>query len=787
MPESREPRDHREPREPHQPHQAGPPHGPHERTANRLAHEKSPYLLQHAYNPVDWYPWGNEAFDRARAENKPVFLSIGYSTCHWCHVMERESFEDPEVAGLMNQAFISIKVDREERPDIDQAYMPACEMMTGHGGWPLTIIMTPEKEPFYAATYLPKQARFGQIGMLELVPRVKELWEAHRDEITSSAADIVSLLQRDKVERPGPGEDRAIPDTSLLDQAYRQLSSWYDRRNGGFGAAPKFPVPTRLSFLLRYWRRTGQSDALAMVEHTLEAMRRGGMFDQIGFGFHRYSTDARWLLPHFEKMLYDQALLLSAYVEAYQATDNEVWRDTAREICTYVLRDLTLPEGGFCSSEDADSEGEEGKFYVWTEDEIRHVLDGSDADGTDADGRDRPDGPKMVGADEFIRIHGVQAEGNFAEEATRRRTGSNVLHMPSAGAFANGSAGEDDLSGQTARTAVARRRLFAAREGRVRPFRDDKVLADWNGLMIAALAKASAAFDEPAYAVAAARAADFVLSALTDDKGRLLHRYRDGHAAIAGYLDDYAFFISGLLELHQATFEVRHLASALRLQRDLVDRFLDETAGGFFFTARDAEEVLSRQKTWEDGAVPAGNSVALGNLVRLSRLTGDTSLEELAAHAACTASAAAAAAPASHTALLSALDFAIGPSYEVVVTGDRKSADTREMLRALLAPYIPNVVVMLRPQDEAHEEREAENASALAQIAPFTAELTTQGGRTTAYVCHERRCELPTTDVGSMLGFLGMTPDGHFMLGASAIADNGMTKPGRQAPEPPRH
>jgi uncharacterized protein YyaL (SSP411 family) len=689
--------------------------------------------------------------------------------------MERESFEDDEVAKLMNATFVSIKVDREERPDIDQAYMPACMLMTGHGGWPLTIIMTPDKQPFFAATYLPKKARFGQIGMLELVPRIGELWKTHRDKITESAADITALMQRDQVERPSVGESRALPDTSLLDQAYRQLSTWYDRRNGGFGSAPKFPVPTRLSFLLRYWRRTKKDDALAMVEHTLEAMRRGGVFDQLGFGFHRYSTDARWLLPHFEKMLYDQALLLTAYVEAYQATGNEIWRDTAREICTYVLRDMTLPEGGFCSSEDADSEGEEGKFYVWREDEIRHILDGHAAD--------RGPGLGHISTDEFIRIFGVERDGNFAEEATRRRTGHNVLHLPDPGAFGT----EDETLRDTiASTAVARRHLFAARESRIRPFRDDKALTDWNGLMIAALAKAAAAFDEPAYAVAAARAADFILGSLTDDQGRLLHRYREGKAAIPGYLDDYAFLISGLLALYQATFEVRHLAAALRLQRDLVDRFLDETDGGFYFTARDSEEVLARQKAWEDGAVPAGNSVALENLLRLSRLTGDTSLEELAAHAACTASAAVASAPASHTALCSALDFAVGPSFEVVISGDRKVEETRKMLRALLAPFNPNVVALLRPEDEADEEREAENAAELARIAPYTAALTAQGGRTTAYVCHERSCELPTTDIGTMLSQLGMEPQGQAEKETPPAEPVAESRPEYTSP-PPRH
>lgn len=470
-----------------------------ERKPNRLIYEKNPYLLQHAYNPVDWYPWGQEAFEKAKKEDKPIFLSIGYSTCHWCHVMERESYDDEEVARLINDAFVSIKVDREERPDIDSTYMRACQALIGSGGWPLNIILTPDKKPFFAATYIPKESIFGRTGMLELIPRIKDLWEKNRDEVEKTAMKVTSSIR--EVYRGKPGEEL---DKDVFNMAYEQLLTMFDEQHGGFDDAPKFPTPHNLQFLLRYWRRTRDIIALRMVERTLTGMRMGGIYDHIGFGFHRYSTDSKWLVPHFEKMLYDQALIAMAYIEAYQATKDEEYGRAAREIFTYVLRDMTSPEGGFYSGEDADSEGVEGKFYVWTENEIRTVL------GEESD---------LV-----KRIFNIEEEGNFREEG--RLTGKNILHL-------TGSLSEiaSDLKVPVDKLQKllddARLKLFTARERRIHPGKDDKILVDWNGFMIAALSKGAQVFNEPAYADAAQRAADFILENMHDSRGRLYPQIRE--------------------------------------------------------------------------------------------------------------------------------------------------------------------------------------------------------------------------------------------------------------------
>jgi uncharacterized protein YyaL (SSP411 family) len=685
---------------------------------NRLASEKSPYLLQHADNPVEWYPWGPEAFERARREDRPVFLSIGYSTCHWCHVMAHESFEDPEVARLMNEVFVCIKVDREERPDIDSVYMAVCQMLTGSGGWPLTIVMTPDKRPFFAATYIPKTHRYGRAGMLDIIPRIQELWANQREEILESASRITAALQETQQEAPGDG-----PDETTLRLAYRQLEERFDVQYGGFGDAPKFPTPHNLLFLLRYWKRTGEAEALAMVERTLEAMRLGGIYDHVGFGFHRYSTDRHWRLPHFEKMLYDQALLAMAYVETHQATGKDFYAQTAQEIFAYVLRDMTSPEGGFYSAEDADSEGEEGKFYVWAEEELQHILNKEEA-GLIAD------------------VFQVEPGGNFREEATGEPAGVNVLHLRKP---LNDLAGELEIEAQALRQRVesARQKLFAHRERRARPHKDDKILTDWNGLMIAALAKGAQALDRPGYAEAARRAADVVLTAMQTGDGRLLHRYRDGEAAIPAHIDDYAFLIWGLLELYEATFEGRYLRAALSLNDVLLAHFWDDEGGGFYVTADDAESLLIRQKEIYDGAVPSGNSVAMLNLLRLARITANPGLEEKALAIGRTFSEQVKRAPLAFTLLMAAVDFAVGPSYEVVIAGDSQAEDTLAMLRALRLSFIPNKVVILHPtgQEEA----------ALTHLAPFIRQQTAIDGKATAYVCQNTACKLPTTNIDNML------------------------------------
>ncbi|MGB7292809.1 MAG: thioredoxin domain-containing protein [Thermodesulfobacteriota bacterium] len=694
---------------------------------NRLINEKSPYLLQHADNPVDWYPWGDEAFEKARKEDKPILLSIGYSTCHWCHVMEHESFEDPEVAKLMNETFVSIKVDREERPDIDNIYMTVCQMISrGNCGWPLNIIMTPDNKPFFAATYIPKEARFGRAGMLDLIPRVKELWTTQRDEVTKSANQITSALQQ------GLGSSVQLEgeelDESSLDRAYDQLAGNFDSINGGMGTAPKFPTPHNYLFLLRYWKRSGNENALAMVEETLQSMRLGGIYDHIGFGFHRYSTDRSWLVPHFEKMLYDQAMLAMAYIEAYQATGKKDYERTAREIFSYVFRDMTDPGGGFYSAEDADSEGEEGKFYLWSEMEIKQVLGKDDAEF-------------------FIKVFNVSEAGNFGEEATGRTTGDNILHLkkPVAEIALSLNISEEELD---KKIQSAREKLFTVREKRVHPHKDDKVLTDWNGLMIAALAKGAQAFNEPEYAVAAGRAVDFILKNLRDKNGNLLHRYRDGESGIRANLTDYAFLVWGLTELYEATFDVNYLKTALELNGELIKNFWDDANGGFYFTPNDVEELIVRQKEINDGAMPSGNSVAMLNLIRLGRITANSDLEQKAAKIGEVFSKVIKQYPSAFTQLLVALEFGIGPSYEVVIAGDSKADDTVVMLEALRKQFLPNKVVLFRASEN--------NASDISRFAEYAKNHTSLNGKATAYVCLNYECQLPTTDVGKMLELLNV-------------------------------
>lgn len=690
---------------------------------NRLAFEKSPYLLQHAHNPVDWYPWGEEAFERAKKEDKPIFLSIGYSTCHWCHVMERESFEDPEVAQLLNDTFVCIKVDREERPDIDNFYMRVCIEMTGSGGWPLTIFMTPDKKPFYAGTYFPKDSRYGRIGLMDLIPRIKELWRTRRQDILQSAEKITTYLQRmeKEVGQGTLGEEH-------LHKAYEQLAQHFDLQYGGFGRAPKFPTPHTLLFLLRYWKRTKRSSALSMVEKTLQAMRLGGIYDHLGFGFHRYSTDPFWLVPHFEKMLYDQAMLAMAYLEAYQVTRKDLFARTAREIFEYVLRDMTAPCGGFFSAEDADSEGEEGKFYLWTEEEIRQTLD-----------------PKE--AELVIRVFNVEKEGNFREEATGQKTGRNILHLKK---LLPEVAEEVALLPEELenRLEEARRKLCAVRGQRVPPLKDDKILTNWNGLMIAALAKGTQVFGEEQYALSAQKAVDFLLKNLRNPQGRLLHRYREGEASILANVEDYAFLIWGLLELYEATFEADYLQTAFQLNEELLAHFWDEEEGGFWFTPDDGEVLPVRQKEIYDGATPSGNSVAMLNLLRLGRISGDKDLEEKAWQMSRAFAQKVHSMPSAYTQLMIALDFALGPAYEVVIAGRTEDDATRELLQALRKPFLPNKVLLFRPTEISDPP--------ILKIAPFLQDYFDLEDQPTAYVCQNYTCQFPTMEPARALELLGV-------------------------------
>lgn len=678
---------------------------------NRLIFEKSPYLLQHARNPVDWWPWSDEAFARAKKENKPVFLSVGYTTCHWCHVMEHESFEDPEVAELLNRFFIPVKVDREERPDIDEVYMQITQAITGGGGWPMTVVMTPNKHAFFAGTYFPKESVPGRPGIKRVATELHKAWTEKNEEVIDTARNISAQLGQ--MMGSSPGGDLEV---SLLDQAFESFSERYDPEKGGFAMRPKFPVPPNLMFLLRYHHRTGNAEALEMVEKTLTEMRRGGIYDHVGYGIHRYSTDREWLLPHFEKMLYDQALVVMACLETYQVTGKPRYAQFAREILTYVERDMTSAEGGFFSAEDADSEGEEGKFYVWSVAEIREVLGPDDAEW-------------------FIERFNLEEEGNFLEEASREKTGTNIPHLK-----------QDLLDEEQARFDSLRKVLFEKRETRIHPQKDDKILTDWNGLMISAFARASQVLGEERYAEIATQATEFVLTELTEDSGRLLKRYREGEAGLTAHLEDYAFMIWALLDLYETTFDVRHLDQAMTFQGMVDEFFWDEEDGGYFTIADDAEPLIVRAKKLYGGAIPSGNSVSIGNLTRLLRMTGRphyaTREEELIR----AFSGELAQNPMVYSLALTFLDFHFGPAYEIVISGEEDG----ELIDALRKPFLPNKVVL---------RRTPENGEQLASLAPYTETQLAVGGKPTAFVCRNFACQLPTNDVEVMLESLGIEKD----------------------------
>ena len=679
---------------------------------NRLANEQSPYLLQHANNPVDWYPWGDEAFEKAKKEDKPIFLSIGYSTCHWCHVMEHESFEDDSVASLLNDWFVSIKVDREELPEIDHVYMTVCQGMTGSGGWPLTIIMTPEKQPFFAGTYFPKDRRSGRPGLLQLLPIVNDAWTNKRDEIMKSVDEVQSfLIKTNSRELGDPPEER------VLDIAFSDFVNRFDKEEGGFGNAPKFPSPHALLFLLRYAHINNNDNALVMVESTLKKMRLGGIFDHIGFGFHRYSTDKKWLLPHFEKMLYDQAMISMAYSEAYEATQNEFYAKTNREILTYVLRDMTSPEGGFYSAEDADSEGDEGKFYVWSESEISSIL--GEEDGLT-----------------FNTIFNVHPGGNFHDEVTGEQTGQNILHLEKRVKLI---AENMDMSPMALHERIDgwREKLFIEREKRIHPLKDDKILTDWNGLMIAAFAKASVALNEYEYAEAGEKAAEFILENVRAEDGRLLKRYRNGKASLNAHLDDYAFMIWGLLELYEATFDPKHLSTAVELANIKIEDFWNDDVGGFFLGSDHAEKLIVRSMTSYDGALPSGNSVAVNVLNQLARITGNMDWADKAAKTIQTFERDLDRIPSSHTHMLSGHIFDQN-AKEVVVVGEDDDR-TKAFLQSIRTKYEPNRVILFK------------NGDNLSSIAPWTDTQEPIDGKPTAYVCKNFVCNLPTNDLETAL------------------------------------
>ena len=676
---------------------------------NHLANEQSPYLLQHADNPVDWYPWGKEAFKKARELDRPIFLSIGYSTCHWCHVMEHESFEDDSVAKLLNDSFISIKVDREELPEIDHVYMSVCQAMTGGGGWPLTIVMTPAKEPFFAGTYFPKDKRGGRSGLFQILPMIADAWNSKRQDIMTSVGQVKNYL--DQLNSKPAGNNFS---TELINRAYDQFRNGFDEEYGGFFRAPKFPSPHNLIFLMRYHHSFDNKIALDMATKTLKQMRLGGIYDHIGFGFHRYSTDRHWLVPHFEKMLYDQAMIAMAYTEAYHITGEDIFAQTANEIFTYVLRDMTASEGGFFSAEDADSEGEEGKFYIWTEQEIKEVL-----------GEDY--------GKEFNDIFSITTPGNYRDESSGKETRLNIPHLKN-----YNTNGSNEFES-------AREKLFNIREKRIHPLKDDKILTDWNGLMIAALAKAAIVLDEPVYLDAAEKAAEFVLHSISKGE-RLLKRYRNGVAALDAHLDDYAFMAWGLLELYEATFATKYLSQALDLMNIMVEDFWDDKNGGFFLGSDQSEKLIVRSKTAYDGAIPSGNSVAVMNMVKLTRITGNTNWAELAEKTIRAFSEDVNRAPTGYTLMLTGFMFDTQNSKEIVIVGDSRNRNTTKFLHTIRASYAPHKVLLFKDTSVSDNRLE--------QLANWTSTQNSINGKPTAYVCKNFACNQPTSDLQTALSFI---------------------------------
>lgn len=680
---------------------------------NRLVFEQSPYLRQHATNPVEWYPWGEEAIEKAKSEDRPIFLSIGYSTCRWCHVMERESFEDEDVAALLNEYFVPVKVDREERPDLDQVYMEACQAMTGRGGWPLNLALTPEGRPFFAATYLPPEDRGRRSGVKSILQQLHQLWERDRERVENSAEKIAEALSP---RSSGRGVELR---EGLLEKAADQLCELHDREHGGFGSSPKFPSPHNLLFLLRWWDRRDESESLNTVRRTLEAMQRGGIYDHVGGGFHRYSTDREWLLPHFEKMLYDQAMHMMAYAEAYQATEQESYARTVREIAEYLGRDMTDPGGAFYAAEDAESEGEEGKFYVWTRDEWMNVLD-------EEDGR------------LFGEIFSIREEGNYREETTGERNGANIPHRDRS--WEQEARKRDmDPSELMKRWETAQQKLLEARSERIRPHRDEKVVGSWNGLMIAGLARAAQALGDESLYQQACQAADCVLERLMDRDGRLLRYYRQDPEQVPGFADDYAFLALGLLELYETGFNVTYLQKSLELCREMLDLFWDEEMGGIAMVGKDASVPLVRPHDVQDGALPSSTSVALEVLLRLDLIAEDERLREHAERLMELASERVMRGPSAFTAFLCGLNFALGPNREIVIAGDPGDERMQALCSLVKSRFLPRSVWLMRGIGECDEELE--------KIAPYLTQMKPIDSQPAAYLCRDKVCQEPVGEV----------------------------------------
>jgi hypothetical protein len=698
-----------------------------EKKTNRLISEKSPYLLQHARNPVDWYPWGEAAFASARERDVPVFLSIGYSTCHWCHVMERESFENDSIAAILNENFVCIKVDREERPDLDRVYMTALQAMGQNGGWPMSMFLTPERQPFYGGTYYPPESRFGRGGFPDVLRRIRTIWDTERPKVAESARSITTFLE-DVATAGGSGD---VPGVEAIEASYRQFTSMYDPVHGGFGAGPKFPRPVVFDFLLRYHARTGGEAPLTMVTETLLRMASGGMYDQIGGGFHRYAVDGEWRIPHFEKMLYDQAQLVQAYLDASLCSPEPMFPAVARETLDYVLRDMTDPGGGFYSAEDADSlrpeaqeESGEGAFYVWTKSEIDAAL-GSDA---------------PLFNDHF----GVEEEGNAPFDPQHEFTGRNILYRRGT---VKSIADKFRISQEESlfRLTAAKTRLFTLRAERPRPLRDDKILTSWNGLMIGAFARGSRVLRDERYQVAATRAAEFVTGRMRES-GTLFRRYRQGESGIEAHLDDYAFLVSGLLDLFESSGDGRWLELAVLLTEEQIRTFHDSTRGGFFDTSGADTTVLVRMKEQYDGAEPAGNSVAAMNLIRLSRMTDRPEWESLATETIANFGVTLRTQPGVLPLMAAALDYIGAPSRQVVIAGAADDPRTAGMMEILSRRYLPTTVTI--PLDSGAK------GDGPRRLNPFLRTLTPADGNPAAFVCRRFVCELPVFSAESLAGLM---------------------------------
>ncbi len=690
---------------------------------NRLATETSPYLLQHQNNPVDWQPWDDQALEQASALDRPIFLSIGYSACHWCHVMEHESFENPQIAELMNQHFINIKVDREERPDLDQIYMQAVQTMTGRGGWPMSVFLTPDLQPFFGGTYWPPNSQRGMAGFDQVLLAVHDAWKNRRPQALAQAAQLTEQIQIQSTPEMGDGQF----DESLLLDAGMSLERVFDFRNGGFGGAPKFPHPMDIRLLLRLWRRTGRDGLRQMAITTLDKMAAGGIYDHLGGGFHRYSVDDRWLVPHFEKMLYDNALLAAAYTDGYLATGNREYHRVACETLDYVLREMTDPQGGFYSTEDADSEGHEGKFYVWSRAELDQRL------GVEA-------------AETFAAVYDVSQQGNFE--------GSNILNLPKS---IENYASLRKIDAQQLREQLARDRqkLLAARATRVRPSLDDKLIVSWNGLMIDALAHAAGALEQPRYLQTAKKAADFLMSNLHRPDGRLLHTWRHGKAKFAGFLDDYASLANALVSLYEASFDVRYLNRAVTTAENAIKYFTNFDGGGFYFTAEDQQRLVARMMDVHDSSVPSGNAMMATALLRLAKITGRDDFRQSAEGTLRSGQALMEKSPMAAGQMLLALDFHLGPTPEIVILGDSTSAETTSAIAALHRQFIPNKIVIQHDTSQAGEIPEI--------LAPLLrGKHASAGAQPTVFVCEHATCQPPVVGVESVqdLWKLLATPTG---------------------------